>query len=476
MFGAATIPQNKHEQEIMKHQEENAPSVSCFTDASGRMEALVARQLSSCLRGCSPRRIVIKPNWVIHETNPKFPIQALVTDPCVIAAVTRACATLFPTADRITVGDCPLQLADWPLMCRQSGLALLKEQLEHEFPGRVQFRDLRKYAFTLDKDLRQVPSNSDHGDPAGYREVMLHAQSHLEPISDQAELFSLHDHDPSVARNNHRPGDHRYFVCQTILDADLIINVPKWKTHSKSGLTAALKNLVGINGDKAYLPHFRRGAPRWGGDEYWDRERWLYWIQNSLRNLTRGRHPVAYDVLKQVWKAMKLLNTHARRILRRDAVSPDFYVGGGSWYGNQTIWRMMYDLNMIVQLADVEGIIRDQPQRRYFCVVDGLICGEGDGPLYPNPRPVDWLIFGDDPFAIDMVLAWVMGFDPEKIPVLARRREYLGSSWGDFGLDNLLLIFDGQTKRLVDVPTNLHFRPAPGWAGHIERRAVLALH
>ena len=69
-------------------------------------------------------------------------------------------------------------------------------------------------------------------------------------------------------------------------------------------------------------------------------------------------------------------------------------------------------------------------QRQYFCIVDGLICGEGDGPLFPRPRAVDWLLFGTDPFAIDTTLAWFMGFDPARLPVL-REREANGSGHGD---------------------------------------------
>ena len=96
-----------------------------------------------------------------------------------------------------------------------------------------------------------------------------------------------------------------------MLDADLIINLPKWKAHSKSGLTGALKNLVGINGDKSYLPHFRRGSPSWGGDEYSDEGRWLYWVQNNLHELVRGT--VALDLLRPGWKVVKQVNNAVRR-------------------------------------------------------------------------------------------------------------------------------------------------------------------
>ena len=53
-----------------------------------------------------------------------------------------------------------------------------------------------------------------------------------------------------------------------VLEADVIVNLPKLKTHKKAGVTCALKNLIGINGNKEYLPHHRIGGHNLGGDCY----------------------------------------------------------------------------------------------------------------------------------------------------------------------------------------------------------------
>ncbi|MGE3489585.1 MAG: DUF362 domain-containing protein [Vicinamibacterales bacterium] len=442
--------------------------VSCFTHASGRLHELIRGEMQRALGHLRPRHIVIKPNWVLHAAEGQA-ISALVTDARVIAATAAAAAELFPGAERITVGDCPLQRADWPLLVRQAGLQPLIADLERRFPGRIVFRDLRRDVYTY-ADGRLVPEEgAPHGDPLGYREVHLGATSHLEELSHEAGRLSIHDHDREKTQANHRPGDHRYFVSQSFLDADLVINLPKWKTHSKSGLTGALKNLVGINGDKAYLPHFRTGAPRWGGDEYWDEGRWLYWTQSALRDFTREYCWWAYKLLRPIWLGIKKVRS---ALLRGDSPQPDFYVGGGSWYGNQTIWRMIYDLNMVIQLVDAEGVLRTTPQRHYFCIVDGLVCGEGDGPLFPTPRPLDWLVFGQDPFAIDAALAWFMGFDSERLPIIAERRRYLGPEWGRFDSNVLPVSLDGRETTLAEITAGDPFVPPPGWAGHIERAGL----
>jgi len=441
--------------------------VSCHSNAAKRIREVVTSELRRWVGDLQPRRILIKPNWVMHEVDPAFPISALVTDARVIVETVCAAFELFPSVEQVTVGDCLEQRADWPLLCQQSGLEPFIKPLESRYDGRLAFRDLRSIVFRSVGDALVEDTAAPHGDPAGYREVQLRAESHLEAIADQSHRFSIHDHDTSLTRGGHRAGDHRYLVCQSVLDADLVINLPKWKAHSKSGLTGALKNLVGINGDKSYLPHFRRGSPSWGGDEYSDEGRWLYWVQNNLHQLVRGT--VAYDLLRPGWKVVKQVNNAVRRRSTTRSMPADFYVVGGSWHGNQTVWRMIYDLNLVLQRADRQGVLQPSIQRQTVTIVDGLVAGEGDGPLKARPRVTDMLLAGRDPYAIDTALAWMMGFDPDAIPMLSHRREFIGTGWGAFDLPELRLSIDGVDQRLLDCPINFRFAPAPGWLGHIER-------
>jgi hypothetical protein len=446
----------------------NPTLVSCHTQASSRVGQIVRDELRRLAGESRPRRIVIKPNWVMHEVEPSYPISALVTDARLVVETVSACFELFTDVEQVLVGDCLEQRADWPLLCRQSGLESMIAGLERRYAGRLAFRDLRSTVYKIDDDGNLVVDDAaPHGDPDGYCEVQLKGESHLEPIAHEADRFSIHDHDTALTRAGHRAGDHRYLVAQSILNADLIINLPKWKAHSKSGLTGALKNLVGINGDKSYLPHFRRGSPRWGGDEYSDEGRWLYWVQNNVHQLVRGT--VAHGMLKPGWRAIKQVNNALRRRSKASSLPADFYVVGGSWYGNQTLWRMIFDLNLVVQRCDRFGVLQPAPQREVVAIVDGLIAGEGDGPLKATPRQTDMLFAGTDPFAVDSTLAWMMGFDPAAMPMLSRRAEFLGANWGGFDLPELMVSVDGRARRLVECSTNFAFKPAPGWTGHIER-------
>jgi uncharacterized protein (DUF362 family) len=442
-------------------------TIRIHTQAAARIKALVRQELARACGHLTPRRIVLKPNWVLHETDPAFPIRALVTDPRIIEAAAEACLELFPQAESILVADCPLQYADWPRMCEQSGLAPVIARLRAA-SEKIVFRDLRKDVFAQTDGSFLSGTNAEHGDPRGYRTVSLGARSHLEGISHQAERFAVNDYSAGITSSNHRSGSHNYFVAQSILDADLFINLPKWKSHQKSAITAALKNLVGINGDKAYLPHFRRGAPKWGGDEYRDENRWLYWLQTTLRERYQKKNRAVYALLKPGWEALKKLRGIQTR-LDDPGKSRSFYIAGGAWHGNDTLWRMVYDLNLVIQCADAEGRLQSAPQRNYFTLVDGLVSGEGNGPLQPLPRETDWLICGDDPFAIDAALCHFMGFAPAKVTVIAQRRTFAGTGWGQFELSDLEAELDGQKTRVTDSPVNFHFVPPPGWRNHVER-------
>lgn len=443
--------------------------LSIHTAADAQVTDGIRSEMERHLGHLQPRTIVLKPNWVLHESNPAFPIRALVTSPQVIHATLQACLDLFPSAQSILVGDCPLQWADWPLLCQQSGLDTVIRHFAQTAPGRVAFRDLRREVFQREASHFLAPADTEHGDPRGYREVQLGKESHLEPIADQSSRFAVSDYDTSVTSSHHAPGCHQYLVSQSILDADLFINLPKWKCHAKSGLTAALKNVVGINGDKAYLPHFRRGAPRWGGDEYRDEDRWLYWSQSTLKNLLQKRSQTLYRALKPGWELLKRWRGIETKLQSASDNPGRFYSGSGSWHGNQTIWRMIYDLNLIIRWVDAQGTLQPHPVRDYFCIVDGLVSGEGNGPLEPLPRDTGWLVFGSDPFAIDATLAWAMGFQLPRLPILEHRHAFLRPDWGRFDSPTLSLLRDGQTVQPLTSPPPFQFVPPPGWKGHLER-------
>ena len=61
--------------------------------------------------------------------------------------------------------------------------------------------------------------------------------------------------------------------------------------------------------------------------------------------------------------------------------------------------------------------------RRYLAIVDGIVGGQGNGPLCPEPADSRLLLAGRDPAVVDAVAARLMGFDPLEIPIVAHAFE-----------------------------------------------------
>src|SRR4029453_17991483 len=89
--------------------------------------------------------------------------------------------------------------------------------------------------------------------------------------------------------------------------------------------------------------------------------------------------------------ASQILERGVRWMLRRAGIPL-----GGAWYGNDTCWRMALDLARIVHHADRQGRMTTVPQRRHLSLIDGIVAGEGDGPLTPSAVDAKVLLFADN--------------------------------------------------------------------------------
>ncbi len=61
--------------------------------------------------------------------------------------------------------------------------------------------------------------------------------------------------------------------------------------------------------------------------------------------------------------------------------------------------------------------------KRYLSIVDGIAAMEGNGPVAGTRREAGILIGGSDPVAVDTVCARLMGFDENRLPLIARAYE-----------------------------------------------------
>jgi hypothetical protein len=106
----------------------------------------------------------------------------------------------------------------------------------------------------------------------------------------------------------------------------------------------------------------------------------------------------------------------------------DLVVRNGNWQGNDTCWRMALDLNRALLYGNPDGTWREAGQtKRCLTIVDGIIGGEGNGPLCPDPVDSGVMIVGQDPAVVDAVACRLMGFDPERVPIV--REAFAAHRW-----------------------------------------------
>jgi hypothetical protein len=178
------------------------------------------------------------------------------------------------------------------------------------------------------------------------------------------------------------------------------------------------------------LPHFTAGHPGEGGDEY-----------------DRPQGPA--DRVEALLSRLPLPAGHSL-VARAPRLGAAPKVMDGSWEGNDTLWRTILDLNRALLFADRDGRLRDAPQRRYLAIVDGIVAGEGEGPLGATPVRAGLLVGGSDPSLVDHAACDAMGLDAARIPVV---RESLGGALlPDGRLQALDLHWDGPRPARPFVP------------------------
>ncbi|MBI4325698.1 MAG: DUF362 domain-containing protein, partial [Chloroflexi bacterium] len=339
------------------------------------------RGFEAFLRG--GERVLIKPNWVLHFNKSDAGMDCMVTHPEFVLATVELVAAQRPS--RIVLADAPLQRCQWDKLVTPE----LRQRLRDAACGvPVEFIDFRRTVMagaSLSADVIQ-----DRRAPDRYVLFDLGADSLLEPITEEGN-FRVTMYSPDEMARRHCRGRHQYLLARDVFEADVVLNLPKLKTHRKSGLTAALKNLVGINGNKDYLPHHRFGGSDIGGDCYPGWAWWKHAAELYYDAANRAIGTPAYDVW--IGRAERLLELF-RRFYDADLE--------GGWHGNDTCWRMNLDLNRCLLYGDAEGLLHDAPQRRVLNLTDAIICGQGEGPLAPSPLPLGAVTFSEWAAAADL--------------------------------------------------------------------------
>ncbi|MEG2287377.1 MAG: DUF362 domain-containing protein, partial [Ruthenibacterium sp.] len=319
--------------------------------------------------------VVIKPNLVLDTNNPAIQ-ECTTTHPSLLRVLVDYTWKALAGSGEIVVGDAPGAEANFEEIVRRSGL---REMIEI----------LRQRGINVRlEDFRAVRVKTENGVWTGEQTVAGTPTSQIVALG-RDSLFAceryahakLHGAGYNIQETNrhHKGKRQEYSVSKTILQADVVISVPKFKTHRKAGITCCLKNLVGINTDKNYLPHFAMGAANMGGDETpgiekknvwrvrsynWAREhiishtwRFLGGPGAKMLRFLRGREiekPIQTAVQPAGEKA-PVPQSNAPQAVSKDTDLAKWLhnklsgqpVAAGAWAGNETICRMILDLNHI---------------------------------------------------------------------------------------------------------------------------------
>jgi hypothetical protein len=368
----------------------------------------------------------------------------------------------------VSVAEAPQHDCDFERVKEIAGLPAVARCYESLFGAEFPVLDLRRESVVY-RDGVIVERRALPGDPLGYRVVDLGARSFFAGCGVDPARFRGADYDPGPTAEHHAGGRNEYLLSETVLRADLVVNLPKLKTHKKTGVTLALKNLVGINGDKNWLPHHTVGSVAEGGDEY---------PGDALVDGARSRAAELARRLLARGRARTLLR-FARRA--EHALRGDAFVRAGNWYGNDTTWRMVLDLNRCLYYSDAAGLRLEakRPVRTVLSVLDGIVAGEGEGPLAPRDRPLGVVLAATDPVALDLVAIRLMGFDARRIAKLREALRDPGPRLTAVERPEDVRVFEGSARgfeaterRLAALAAGKPFLAHPGWRGHVEARGA----
>jgi uncharacterized protein (DUF362 family) len=400
-------------------------------------------------------RITLKPNWVLHYNQSGASLDCLITHPSVIEAVAQYAALNRPAI--ITIGDAPLQGCDFGKLMELCGLPAIAQNIEQRFGVPCKIVDFRRTVL----EGGTIGGHREEGrrPESNYVLFDLAERSLLEPLAWEPGQFRVTMYNPDYLNRTHTRGRHQYLVAREVIDADLVVNLPKLKTHMKAGITGALKNLVGINGNKEYLPHHRKGGSGGGGDCY----EGTSWLKTTAENI--------YDIANRSdsGTVQTVAAQSARVLIKAATVLGDNTNLEGAWYGNDTVWRMCLDLQRILRYGRLDGSLAAEPQRKVLSVTDAIIGGEGEGPLRNTPISSGFLTASLSTAAAEWVHARLMGIDPIKIPLVREAFHVAQLPLATFAPSDIMVRLEDQTIPAGNVcPAGRPFNTPQGWRGHCE--------
>lgn len=408
-----------------------------------RMRSVIHRMISEhfATSDINGKSVLLKPNWVRHELK-ESDYLCLRTNDNLLLCVLEEVLMLSPS--KVLVADAPVQGCVWDRMITRDFLSEIRK-LSDQYGIPVAVKDFRRTITdvehgTVSKDLHPM---------SDYLLFDVGEKSFLEPITTSENRFRVTCYDPDRMAEVHHKGMHKYCIAKDVFDYDVIITIPKLKTHRMAGMTNALKLLVGINGDKDYLPHHRIGSIKEGGDNYKEKSllRTMANKSTDAGNRRRGTH---------LGQLFSMLGSRLWSLSHPDIAT----MANAGWYGNDTIWRTVMDINIIALFGDCKGHINETQQRQLFTIMDGIIGGQCDGPLHPEPSALGVIAMANNPYLMDVVAGNLYHINTDKVPLLKAAKESVDKLDYTITLNSKIIKLNEVADYGIDIMMS------PGWRNY----------
>lgn len=414
---------------------------------------------------CQGNTVLLKPNLVKHDNKAvkeREGLECMTTHPSFIRCILDYVLIALKGEGTVIVADAPVQGCDFSALMEKGGYRKV-EEFYQKAGIRICFEDLR--AHTCIQDGGGV-SGRDQKPAYEGKEINVGEGSYFcwsdKDDQKREKKLRITNYDYHQLQKHHHGKTHQYLISEAALGADVIINLPKPKCHRKAGYTGALKNFVGVNTSKEYLPHHTKGSREGGGGDEFLTHDWYRRLESAYKDHrdiadARGK--------KLTGRLLEFSFKVARRIWGAKSQEP---YREGSWWGNDTVWRMVLDINYLILHADKDGRLAKEPVRRVLNIGDMIICGEKEGPMEPSPKKVGAVLFTDNAVLFDLILVKLMGFRKEALPVL--KNASLDKRIFDEDEKQLFVNSNDAryNRRLQEITDSFHFCPSEGWKGAIE--------
>src|SRR5262249_31683589 len=198
--------------------------------------------------------VLIKPNWVKEGHHLDGSWEQIITHGSVIRAVIDYVRLALGGRGRISLADGPMLSSDFGEIIRRSSIdEVMRHARQADRRIETEILDLRTI-FLETRDDVVVRRHRLQGDPRGEVVVNLGRSSLFHGFHGEGRYYGA-DYDSEEVNNHHRGDVQEYKLSGTAMRADVIIDVPKLKTHQKVGVTLAVKGVVGLNCGRNWLPH-----------------------------------------------------------------------------------------------------------------------------------------------------------------------------------------------------------------------------